>query len=138
MVKIFKDNLKKFRELVQDLPLDHVVYAEGSNIGQIAFHAAQSSNNFLRVHVLRIGFDRNKPGEYGEQHNLDEVNRSIDMALEACEMIEKKNPDMNEKLAKPVEMSSYTLENNMEALAFSLSHLAEHYGELLQVKRELA
>src|SRR3990167_6192398 len=137
MVKIFKDNLKKFRELVQDLPLDHVVYAEGSNIGQIAFHAAQSSNNFLRVHVLRIGFDRNKPGEYGEQHNLDEVNRSIDMALEACEMIEKKNPDMNEKLAKPVEMSSYTLENNMEALAFSLSHLAEHYGELLQVKREL-
>lgn len=139
MIKEFRHYLKIFRDLVQSLPVDQVVYDEGSNVGQIAFHAAQSSNNFLRAHVLRIGFDRNKPAEYGKQHSLDEVNNSLDMALVACEMIEKKNPDMNEKLASPIEIKSgnFTIENNMEALAYGLSHLAEHYGELSQVKREL-
>ena len=140
MIKEFKHYLKIFRDLVQSLPVDHVVYTEGSNVGQIAFHAAQSSNNFLRAHVLRIGFDRNKPAEYGEQHTLEQINKSLDMAFEACEIIEQKNPDMNGKLINPIEIKSgnFTIENNMEALAYGMSHLAEHYGELSQVKRELA
>lgn len=139
MIKLFKYKLKLFKELVQELPLDHVVYIEGSNIGHIAYHATQSSNNFLRVHVLRIPFDRNKEAEYGEEHTLEDINKSLDMAIEACEMIKEKNPDMEEKLENPIEVKSggFTIDNNLGALAYGLSHLTEHFGELNQVKREL-
>lgn len=128
-----------FQELVQTLPLDKAVYVEGSTVNQIAFHAGQSANNFLRVHVLGKTFDRNKPAEYGEQHTLEEINKSLDMALEACEMVEKENPNMNQKLANPIEMNDggFTLITKNDALTFSLAHSAEHYGELNQVKREL-
>lgn len=139
MVKIFKNYIKLFGELVNKLPVDHAVYVEGSTVAQIAFHAAQSSNNFLRLHVLRIGFDRNKPAEYGESHTLEEVNKSLEMAIEACEMIEEKNVDMNQKLENPIEIKSgnFTLVTNLDALSYGLSHLAEHYGELSQVLREI-
>src|SRR3989338_11622394 len=125
MIKEFKHYLKIFRDLVQNLPIDHPVYAEGSTVGQIAFHAAQSTNNFLRNHVLRIGFDRNKEAEYGEPHTLDEVNRSIDMAYEACDILEKEKPDLSLALVNPIEMKSagFTVGNNLEALTFGLSHL---------------
>jgi hypothetical protein len=58
------------------------------------------------------------------------------MALVACDMIDKKNVSMEEKLANPVEMKAFTLETNLDALAFNLAHLAEHVGELGQVQRE--
>ena len=137
MEKVFKRKLELFKELVKALPMDHAVYVEGSTVGQIAFHAAQSANNFLRAHVLRIGFDRNKAAEYGEPHTLEEVNKSIDMAVEACEEIENKNVDLDEKLVSPLDIDGMKLETNLDALSFNLSHLSEHLGELSQVKREI-
>src|SRR4051812_7698420 len=118
MIKIFRIDLKEFKTLVQELPLDHVVYVEGSTVGQIAFHAAQSSNNFLRAHVLRIGFERDKPAEYGQPHTLEEINKSLDMAIDACDTVEKANPDMSEKLVNPIEVKSgnFILDDNLGAL----------------------
>ena len=137
MIRIFKNELKSFKDLVGELPADHKVYVEGSTIAQIAFHAAQSANTFLRTHVLGIEFARNKPAEFGEPHTLDEVNKSLDMAIEACDMIEESETDLSEKLKAPIEMKAFTLETKIEAIAFNLSHLSEHLGELTQVKREL-
>lgn len=137
MIKIFKQELKAFKELVNEIPADHKVYVEGSTVAQIAFHAAQSANTFLRTHVLGTGFDRNKPAEFGEPHTLEEVNKSLDMAIEACSEIEEKNIDLTKKLASPIEMKSFTLVTKLDALTFNLSHLSEHYGELSQVKREI-
>jgi len=139
MIKIFRNELKVFKALVQELPTDHKVYVEGSTVGHIAFHAAQSANTFLRTHVLRTMFERNKPAEFGEPHTLEEVNKSLEMAIAACDEIESKKVDLMEKLASPIEMiaAGYTLETNLDALTFNLLHLSEHCGELTQVKREL-
>lgn len=138
MTNLYRKYINSLKQLVLEIPLDTAVYVEGSNVGQIAYHAAQSTNNFLRVHVLRIGFDRNKDAEYGEQHTMDQINKSIDMALEACDLIDEKKPDMNEKLVNPIEIKSgnFVLDDNLGALSFGLAHLAEHVGELGQVKRQ--
>ncbi len=140
MSKEFKHYFKLLRSLIEELPLDHVVYAEGSTVGQIAFHAAQSSNNFIRAHVLRLPFERDKDREYSEEHSLAEILKSIDTGIEGCDLLEEHNPKMDEKILKPFEIKSgnFTVETNLDALSFGLGHLAQHYGELTQVKRELA
>lgn len=139
MINLFRKYIKSLKELANTLPLDKKVYVEGSTVSNISYHAAQSTNNFLRVHVLRLPFGRNKDAEYGEQHTLDEINKSLDLALEACDLVDAQKPDMNEKLINPIEIRSgnFTLENNMGALVFGLAHLAEHVGELNQVGREV-
>lgn len=129
--------LTSFKELINKLPLQKSVYIEGSTVGQIAFHCAQSINFWIRVVVLKGFFDRDRSKEFKEQTTLDEINKSLDLALEACDILCKKNINLEEKLEKPITIDSANLviENNLQAIVHAISHVAEHYGELNQVGR---
>jgi hypothetical protein len=93
----------------------------------------------IRVYILRGTFQRDRDKEYGEQHDLDEVLDSIDMAFEACDMLNRSKIRLEDKLEEPrdVKSAGFIMETNLDVLIHAVSHLAEHCGELSQVLREV-
>jgi hypothetical protein len=139
MIKELRYYLETLRDLVRSIPPTRPVYAEGSTVGQIAYHASQATNNMLRVYILRGTFERDREAEYGKFHEVDEVLDSIDMAFEACDMLNRSKIRLDDKLLEPREVKSagFVMETNLDVLIHAVSHLAEHCGELSQVLREV-
>jgi|SRR3989344_6345480 len=124
--------LNAIKDLGEKLDLEKVVYNEGTNVGQIAFHVGQSANYWIRVNILNQEFPRNRDAEFNQEHTLEEVLNSINLALKACEELDKKNFSLDKKLEKQVEVSpgDFIIDTVGAALIYSTSHTAEHYGEL--------
>jgi hypothetical protein len=129
--------LESLKILIPQLNLEKPLYKEGTTIGQITFHCAQAANYWIRVIILRQTFLRNRDSEFTDQPTLEQINTSIDFALEACSQLEKANPKVTEKLEKPVNIMpiNFKAKTNLDALLHATAHTAEHYGELFQTTR---
>lgn len=126
--------LVKLKTLVSEIDLDSQVYKEGTDASQIAFHASQTANFWLKVRLLGGEFVRDKDSEMSKSHTKEEVLESIDAALAACQELGGKELDLNEKLTEAVAMSDYELDSVGSALIFLTAHTGEHVAELTMVR----
>lgn len=122
--------LKSLQVLVQELPLDHVVHAEGTSVGQVAFHAAESVNYYLRVFLLEREYSRKREEEFSKKYDQGEILRSIEKALLACKEVVKEKIPLEKRLAKTkmVHSIGFELTTAFEALQHTTAHTADHFG----------
>jgi hypothetical protein len=123
-------SLKRLKKLVSEVDLNGQVYREGTTVGQIAFHASQTANFWLKVRLLGGEFERDKDSEMTVAHGLEEILESVDSAILACQELGEKELDLNEKLTEVVEMSDYELDSVGSALIFLSAHTGEHVAEI--------
>lgn len=137
MSRELKYYLTLFKNLIPKLDLDKAIYIEGTTIGQVTFHCTQAANYWVRVLILRQEFKRDREAEFKDIPTLEQINESIDLGIEACDELDKANPDLNARLEKPVKVAPANFEatTNLDALIHALTHTAEHYGELFQTTR---
>lgn len=133
-IQRIKAYFNELKELVRQIKLDTQIYKEGTNAGQIAYHASQAANFWLRVRVANKSFDRNKDAELTEVHTIEEINKSIDLVLEACNDLINTQLNLNDKLKEEVAMKKFTVGNVGTALIFITSHTAEHVAELTMLR----
>ncbi len=88
--------LDSFKTLIPNLDLEKVLYKEGTTIGQVTFHCTQAANFWIRTVVLRKPFTRNRDAEFKDQQTIEQIMNSIDLAIKACEELERENPDQAE------------------------------------------
>jgi hypothetical protein len=119
---------------MNEVDSDAQVYKEGTTASQIAFHASQTANFWLKVRLLGGEFSRDKDTELTQPHAKEEVLRSIDSAISAAQELGEKDLDLNEKLAEVVEMSDYELDSVGAALIFLTAHTGEHVAELTMIR----
>jgi hypothetical protein len=131
-IERLKKYLNSLRDLVEKLDIEKVVYKEGTKAGQIAYHAAQSANFWIKVKILKGEYPRDREAEFVEEHSLEEILSSIESAIKSCEEFEKRNPSLDQKLHKEDIVTSYgfIIDSVGTALIHVTSHTAEHYGEL--------
>lgn len=129
--------LQSLKALVPSLDLQKPLYKEGTTIGQVVFHCCQSANYWTRVVILGQSFKRDREAEFKDIPTPEQINQSIELAINACSDLEKANPDLDEKLAKPIKLMPVNIEakTKMDAFMHVLAHTAEHYGELFQTTR---
>lgn len=138
MVEELKYYLTSLKELIPKLDLDKQLYIEGTTIGQVTFHCSQATNFWIRTVILGKSFPRDRDSEFKDHPTMEQINNSIDSAIEACLEFEKTKPDLNEKLEKPINIMPINFEakTNLDALLHAIAHTAEHYGELFQTTRD--
>ena len=122
--------LHKLKTLVSEVDLNGQIYKEGTTAGQIAFHASQTANFWLKVRILGGTYERDKNSELTTSHTQEEINNSIDSAIAAAEELGSKDLDLNEKLKEVVAMSDYELDSVGSALIFLTAHTGEHVSEI--------
>lgn len=137
MYQELKYYLTSLKSLIPQLSLTQVIYKEGTTIGQVTFHCAQSANYWVRVVMLGQSFKRNRDAEFKDIPTPEQINQSIELAINACSELERANPDLDEKLAKPIMLMPVNIEakTKLDAFIHVLAHTAEHYGELFQTTR---
>lgn len=126
--------LNKLKTLVNDVDLDAQVYKEGTTAGQIAFHASQTANFWLKVRILGGEFSRDKDSELTQPHTKEDIMSSVDSAIAACQELGEKELDLNEKLKEAVTMSDYEIDNIGSAIVFITAHTGEHVAELTMIR----
>lgn len=137
MYQELKYYLISLKSLIPQLNLAKQLYKEGTTIGQVVFHCCQSANYWTRVVILKQSFKRDRDAEFKEIPTLEQINTSVDLAIQACSELEKANPDLDEKLEKPLKLMPVNIEakTKLDAFIHVLAHTAEHYGELFQTTR---
>lgn len=137
MYQELKYYLISLKTLIPHLDLDKQIYKEGTTIGQVTFHCAQSANYWIRVVILKQSFKRDRDAEFKEIPTLQQINNSVNSAIEACLELAKASPELNENLEKPLKLMPVNIEarTKMDAFMHVLAHTAEHYGELFQTTR---
>lgn len=137
MIHELKYYLISLKSLIPQLSLNKQIYKEGTTIGQVTFHCAQSANYWVRVVILKQSFKRDRDAEFKEIPTLEQIYNSINLAIEACSQLKKANPDLNQKLEKPLKLMPVNIEakTKLDAFIHVLAHTAEHYGELFQTTR---
>ena len=103
------------------------------------FHCTQAANYWIRTVILRKPFIRDRDSEFINQPTLEQIDSSVEFAIEACAQLEKVNPDLNQKLEKSLNVMpvNFKAKTNLDALTHVIAHTAEHYGELFQTTRRL-
>ena len=101
-------------------------------LNQVAFHASQSVLFYLRTYVLNENYTRDREKEYTTNHSLDELQKSIDKALQTCDEVVDKNIDLFASLQKrkAVYSRNFELTTICEVIQHTTAHTAEHYGEI--------
>lgn len=126
--------LLKLKALAGEVDLDGQVYNEGTTAGQVAYHASQTANFWIKVRVLGGSFERDKDSELTMPHTPEEINDSINSAISATEELGGKDLDLNEKLKEVIAMSDYELDTIGSALIFLTAHTGEHVAELTMLR----
>ncbi len=126
--------LLKLKGLADEVDLESQVYKEGTTAGQVAYHAAQTANFWIKVRILGGSFERDKDSELTMPHTSEEINNSIDSAIAAAAQLGGKELDLNEKLKEVVAMSDYELDSIGSAIIFLTAHTGEHVAELTMLR----
>lgn len=133
-VQKLKLYLSELKTLISQIDLNSQVYKEGTTVDQIAFHASQAANFWLKVRLLGQEFVRDKDSELTTRHSMEEINSSLDSAIAACDKLSSKDLDLNKKLSESVEMKGWLVDTIGAGLIFLTSHTAEHVAELTMIR----
>ena len=128
--------MSDLKTIVPSLPLNKIIFTEGTAVGQVAFHTAQSVSFYLRRYVLNEEYKGDRDAEYTTKHTSEEILESIDKALEACDIVVKKDINLTDLLrkTKTVYSRKFEITTVFEAIQHITAHTAEHYGQLALTK----
>lgn len=126
-VQELRDYLARIVELLPRLPLDARV-GGGAGVGQLAFHAAESADHWIRLRMLGDARPRDRDSEFSGRPTREEVTAALGRALEACERLVDRAPELDAPSPKaPADSPGWTVLN---CLVHTTAHTAEHVGHL--------
>jgi len=122
-----RDYLAKIVELLPRLDLDARV-GGGAGVGQLAFHAGESADHWIRLRMLGDDRPRDRNTEFAGRFTREDVAASLRRALEACEELVARAPELGDRCPNPPgDEPGYTVLN---CLVHATAHTAEHVGHL--------
>jgi hypothetical protein len=121
------DYLVKMVDLLPRLPLEARV-GGGASVGQLAFHAAESADQWIRLRMLGDARPRDRDAEFAGRPTRDDVAAALTLALEACDELVRRAPGLDTTSPQaPPETPDWTVLN---CLVHTTAHTAEHVGHL--------
>jgi uncharacterized damage-inducible protein DinB len=122
-----RDYLAKIVELLPRLDFD-VRVGGGASVGQLAFHAGESADHWIRLRMLGDDRPRDRDAEFDGQHAQELVAAALDRALEACAELVSRAPELGATCANPPSnLPEFTV---LHCLVHATAHTAEHVGHL--------
>ena len=108
------------------------IFSDGTTIGQVAFHTAESANYYLTVFILNTPYPRKRDLEFSQTHSLEKIFASIDRALEICTRLPARNIRLDGKLQKTkmVKSIGYEVQYVFEVIQHVSAHTANHVGQI--------
>src|SRR5215470_12021349 len=122
-----RDYLARMVDLLPRLPLDARV-GGGAGVGQLAFHAAESADHWIRLRMLGDARPRDRDSEFAGQPSRDDVAAALGRALDACQELVNRAPELGVPSPNPPPNEpAWTVLN---CLVHATAHTAEHVGHL--------
>jgi hypothetical protein len=122
-----RDYLLKMVELLPRLPLEARV-GGGAGVGQLAFHAAESADQWIRLRMLGDARPRDRDAEFSGRPTRDDVAAALSLALEACDELVRRAPELDAPSPEPpANGPGWTVLN---CFVHATAHTAEHVGHL--------
>jgi len=108
------------------------IFSDGTTIGQVAFHTAESANFYLTLFILDTAYPRQRDLEFSQRHSLEKVVTSIDRTLEICKKLPKKHIPLDQPLKKIkfVKSIGYDVHFVFEVVQHVSAHTANHVGQI--------
>ncbi|HEY7201632.1 MAG TPA: DinB family protein [Candidatus Dormibacteraeota bacterium] len=126
-VSWLREYLVRIQDAVPRLRLDERV-GGGATAGQLAFHAAESADQWIRHHMLGAERPRDRAAEFTGRPTRDDVLAALARALDACDELERRDLDLDEHgPTHPFGTRDWTLGR---CLLHATAHTAEHAGHL--------
>jgi hypothetical protein len=114
-------------QLLPRLDLDARV-GGGAGVGQLAFHAAESADQWIRFRILGDARPRDRDAEFAGRFTREDIAASLARALDACEELVGRAPELGAPSPNPPQDSpEWTVLN---CLVHATAHTAEHVGHL--------
>jgi uncharacterized damage-inducible protein DinB len=112
----------------------------GPTAGQLAFHAAEGADFWLRHVILGAPRPRRRDLEFSDVPALEAIQQALRRALEACDLVSARGPLADQAVDVPPSMSPGGIEGWTAALALLhiTAHTAEHCGHLDALASEAA
>jgi uncharacterized damage-inducible protein DinB len=122
-----REYLGRIAELLPRLPLEARV-GGGAGVGQLAFHAAESADHWIRLRMLGDARPRDRDAEFTGRPGREEVAAALDRALQACADLVGRAPELGAPSPNPPPNEpGWTVLN---CLVHATAHTAEHVGHL--------
>ncbi|MBO0702062.1 MAG: DinB family protein [Candidatus Dormibacteraeota bacterium] len=100
----------------------------GAGVGQLAFHAAESADHWIRLRMLGDERPRDRDAEFAGRFTREEIADALGRALDACDELVRRAPELGERCPNPPAGSpEWTVLN---CLVHASAHTAEHVGHL--------
>jgi DinB superfamily len=126
-VEELRDYLVKIRDLLPRLTLD-VRVGGGASVGQLAFHAAESADQWVRLRMLGDVRPRDRASEFTGTPARDAIAVALERSLDACRELVRRAPELGAPSPEPPsDNPGWTVLN---CLVHATAHTAEHAGHL--------
>jgi uncharacterized damage-inducible protein DinB len=125
-VEELRDYLARIRGLLPGLALEARV-GGGASAGQLAFHAAESADHWVRRMILGDERPRDRDSEFSARPTRDEVDAALGRALDACDELVRRGPELEAPSLATRHGRPWTVLN---CLVHATAHTAEHVGHL--------
>jgi len=126
-VEEVRNYLARIVELLPRLPLDARV-GGGASVGQLAFHAAESADQWIRFRMLGDARPRDREAEFTGTPAREDVAAALSRALDACRELVNRAPELGVPCPQPpADQSEYSV---LHCLVHITAHTAEHVGHL--------
>jgi DinB family protein len=119
--------LVKVRDLLPRLTLEARV-GGGADAGQLAFHAGESADYWVRAMMLGDARPRDRDAEFAGRPTPEEVAAAVGRALEACDELVRRSPELD--ATSPVAREQPEAWTVLRCLIHATAHTAEHVGHL--------
>lgn len=126
-VEELRDYLVRIRDMLPRLTLDARV-GGGAGVGQLAFHAAESADHWVRLRMLGDIRPRDRDSEFAGAPTSDAIAEALERALDACGELVRRATELDAPSpAAPADSPGWTVLN---CLVHATAHTAEHVGHL--------
>jgi hypothetical protein len=126
-VEEMRGYLARIVDLLPRLPFDARV-GGGASAGQLAFHAAESADQWIRFRMLGDARPRDRESEFTGTPAREDVAAALGRALEACEELVSRAPELGAPSPQPPpDEPGWSVLN---CLVHATAHTAEHVGHL--------
>jgi hypothetical protein len=122
-----RDYVARMMELLPRLDLDARV-GGGAGVGQLAFHAGESADHWIRFRMLGDARPRDRDAEFAGRFAREDIAAALGRALEACGELANRAPELGARSPNPPsDGPEWTVLN---CLVHATAHTAEHVGHL--------
>jgi hypothetical protein len=134
-VSELRDYLVKLRDLLPRLRLETRV-GGGADAGQLAFHAGESADYWVRAMMLGDARPRDRDAEFAGRPTPEQVAAAVGRALGACDELARRSPELDATSPIGAVAVARVARQHPEpwtvlrCLIHATAHTAEHVGHL--------